>query len=98
MAPPHEQQDWVDGPMTPQQQPHPLDAQAQALGFPDYASYAAWDAQRQAGLKVRVDRGTPTTPQQQNHLAQPAQQGPGSIAPGTLWGWIADKFGQATGN
>lgn len=33
-----------------QTNPH-LDAMAQQLGFPDYATWAAWDQHRQAGLK-----------------------------------------------
>jgi len=83
--------------------PHPLDAQAQAMGFPDYATWAAWDAQRRAGLLQGGPHGTPTTGQPgapSNYLAQPQQGGQpsGWFAPGQIMGWLSNKITSATGN
>lgn len=77
--------------MTEQQQ---LDAAARAKGFPDYATWAAWNANRTAAVKnptaVAQPQAAPV-----NWLQSLLQRIP--IHPAALFSKIDEKYSKATG-
>lgn len=75
--------------------PGQLDAIARQRGFPDYATWAAWNAHRQAGLQQ--PGASDQQPQQPpNFLQSLVNKIP--IHPSYLFNYVNDKIKQATGN
>lgn len=79
--------------MPPQYSQRQLDTIAQQRGFPDYATWSAWNAHRQAGLQQPAAQ-----PQQEqpNFLQSLLAKIPGH--PANLLGYVNDRIKQATGN
>jgi hypothetical protein len=77
--------------MPPQYSQGQLDAVARQRGFPDYATWQAWNVHRQAGLQQ------PAAPAQQpNFLQSLLAKIPGH--PANLLGYVNDRIKSATGN
>ncbi len=84
----------MPGPMNPQSH---LDAVAQARGFPDYATWAAWNQHRTDAI---VNGSNTSTSQSDSPTGQPQnflQKLMGPIYPPTLLGMIGHRYAQATG-
>lgn len=79
--------------MPPQYSQGQLDAVARQRGFPDYATWQAWNAHRQAGLQQPA---APDPSQQPNFLQSLVNKIP--IHPSYLFNYVNDKIKQATGN
>lgn len=77
----------------PQYSPGALDALARQRGFPDYQTWAAWNAQRQAS--IQQPSGQSAQGQQPNFLMNLINKIP--IHPSYLLNYVNDKMKQATG-
>lgn len=77
-----------------QMDPAHLDVLAQQQGFPDYATYAAWSAQRNKNMGGTATQQGPTvSPEQTNFL----QQLLGNVTPFALINRVTDRYKKATG-
>lgn len=68
-----------------------LDAVARQRGFPDYATWSAWNAHRQAGLSQPQQSAPP-----QNFLQSVLGKIP--FHPSYLFNYVTKKFNEATGD
>jgi len=65
-----------------------LDAAARQKGFPDYATYKAWEAKRTGSLRTK---GTTASPPPKNWL-----QKMGMMHPANMLDYVSKKFKAAT--
>jgi len=83
----------------PAMDPAHLDAMAKQLGFPDYKTWAAWNAGQRRSASIDPSKITTTGP------ATVAQKKPGNwlsalfnkIPPFSIIGHVSDAYGNATG-
>lgn len=78
----------------PDYSPAQMDAIARQRGFPDYATWAAWNRHHQAGL-AQPSAVAPPQPQT-NWLQNLVAKIPGH--PAQLLDYVSKKFGAATGS
>lgn len=78
-----------------QMSPGQMDAMARQAGFPDYATWVAWQRQRQAALQR--PRGAPAQAPQQQEPTNVFQYLMTHLPPFSAIGHVADRFRQATG-